>query len=126
MRALHPYEYTYFNRLIAGGLEQANQRFEMEYWGTSFREAANWLNEYYRPLGVSEIVYTSNSLPEMVDYYMRQAPVGGVAFRRALPGEKVKVYLLFRRQSQQTEPGFGHVVHTVEREGVPFLDIVEL
>ena len=51
MRALHPYEYTYFNRLVAGGMEQANQRFEMEYWGTSFLEAADWLNEYYRPVG---------------------------------------------------------------------------
>ena len=126
MRALHPYEYTYFNHLIAGGMEQANQRFEIEYWGTSFREAADWLKEYYRPLGVSEITYTSNSLPEMVDYYMRQAPTGGVAFRRTLPGEKAKVYLFFRRLSQQTEPGFGHVVHMIEREGVPFLDIVEL
>ena len=105
---------------------QANQRFEMEYWGTSFREAADWLNEYYRPLGVSEIVYTSNALPQMVDYYMRKTPAGGVAFRRALPGEKVKVYLLFRRERQQNEPGFGRVVHRIEREGVPFLDIVEM
>jgi dolichyl-phosphate-mannose-protein mannosyltransferase len=126
MRVLHPYEYTYFNRLIAGGMEQANERFELEYWGTSFREAADWLNEYYRPHGVSEIVYTSNSLPEMVDYYMRQAPAGEVVFRRVLPDEKAKVYLSFRRQRQQTERGFGHVVHTIEREGVPFLDIVEL
>ena len=126
MWALHPYEYVYFNRLIAGGIEQANQRFEMEYWGTSSREAANWLNEYYRPVGVPEIVYTSNSLPEMIDYYIRQPSAGGVTFRRALPGEKAKVYLFFRRQSQQTEPGFGHVVHTIEREGVPFLDIIEL
>jgi hypothetical protein len=126
MRALHPYEYTYFNRLIAGGMEQANRQFEMEYWGTSFREAAIWLNQYYRPPGVSEIVYTSNAIPELVDYYMRQAPAGGVKFRRALAGEKVKVYLVLRRQSQQTEPGWGRIVHTIERKGVPFLDIVEL
>jgi hypothetical protein len=126
MRALHPYEYTYFNRLIAGGMEQANQRFEMEYWGTSFREAAIWLNEYYRPPGVSDIVYTSNALPEMISYYLRQTPAGGVKFRRALPGEKVNVFLFLRRQSQQTELGLGHIVHTIEREGVPFLDIVEI
>jgi hypothetical protein len=62
----------------------------------------------------------------MVDYYMRQAPTGEVVFRRALPDEKAKVYLSFGRQRQQTERGFGHVVHTIEREGVPFLDIVEL
>ena len=35
----------------------------------------------------------------MVDYYMRQAPAGGGASRRALPGEKAKVYLFFRRDS---------------------------
>jgi hypothetical protein len=90
MRALHPYEYTYFNRLVAGGMEQANQRFEMEYWGTSFREAADWLNEYYRPVGVTEIVYTSNSLPQMVDYYMRQAPAGGGAFAGPFQAKKPK------------------------------------
>ena len=61
----------------------------------------------------------------MVDYYMQPVPAGAVAFRRARSGEKAKVYLFFRRTSQQTEPGFGRVVHTIEREGVPFLDIVE-
>ena len=126
MWALHPYEYTYFNRLIAGGMEQANQRFEMEYWGTAFREAAIWLKEYYRPPGVLEIVYDTNALREMTHYFMEQAPPEGVKFHHPVDGEKVKVYLLFRRGNQLTEPGFGHIVHTIKREGVPFLDIVEM
>ena len=126
MRALHPYEYTYFNRLIAGGMEQANQRFEMEYWGTAFREAAIWLKEYYRPPGVLEIVYDTNALREMTDYFMEQAPPEGVKFRHPIGGEKVNVYLFFRRGHQLTGPMFGHIVHTVKREGVPFLDIVEM
>jgi hypothetical protein len=43
MRLLHPYEYVYYNPLVkpAGS-------FELEYWGTSFRELAERLNDYAR------------------------------------------------------------------------------
>jgi hypothetical protein len=126
MRALHPYEYIYFNRLIGGGLEQANRQFELEYWGTSFREAAIWLREYYRPTGVSEIIYSSNALPELTDYFLLATPDPGVRFRRATKGETPKIYLSLRRQRQQTELGWGHTVHTIRRSGVVLLDIVEL
>jgi len=40
---LHPYEYIYYNRFV-GGEQGAFRKFEMDYWGTSYREAANWLN----------------------------------------------------------------------------------
>jgi hypothetical protein len=125
MRALYPYEYTYFNHLIAGGMLQANQRFEMEYWGTSFREAALWLNTYYRPPRISEIVYSSDADPELTDYYMRRLHPGDVRFRRASQGEKANVYLFLRRWRQQSEITWGKVIHTIGREGVSFLDIVE-
>ena len=36
---LHPYEYIYYNRFI-GGEAGAFRRFELDYWGTSYREAA--------------------------------------------------------------------------------------
>ena len=43
MRLLHPYEYVYYNPLVKpAGV------FELEYWGTSFRELAERLNEYGR------------------------------------------------------------------------------
>jgi hypothetical protein len=41
---LHPYEYIYYNR-FAGGEGGAFRRFEMDYWGTSYREAARYLND---------------------------------------------------------------------------------
>lgn len=41
---LHPYEYIYYNRFI-GGEAGAFRKFEMDYWGTSYREAADWLNK---------------------------------------------------------------------------------
>ena len=41
---LYPYEYMYYNTFI-GGETGAFRRFELDYWGTSYREAAEWMNE---------------------------------------------------------------------------------
>ncbi len=41
---LHPYEYAYYNQFI-GGMNGAFRNFELDYWGTSYREAAEYLNE---------------------------------------------------------------------------------
>lgn len=40
---LHPYEYVYYNRFV-GGLQAAVERFELEYWATSYRELAGEAN----------------------------------------------------------------------------------
>jgi hypothetical protein len=45
---LHPYEYVYYNQFI-GGLPGVVDRFELDYWGTSYREAANEANHIARP-----------------------------------------------------------------------------
>ncbi len=45
---LHPYQYIYYNSL-AGGVKGAEGRFELDYWGASFRAAANYLNETAPP-----------------------------------------------------------------------------
>lgn len=39
---LYPYEYVYYNRL-AGGVAGAEGRYELEYWGVSYREAVRLL-----------------------------------------------------------------------------------
>lgn len=40
---LHPYEYTYYNSFI-GGTDGAFRQFETDYWGTSFKEAMEFIN----------------------------------------------------------------------------------
>jgi hypothetical protein len=45
---LHPYEYVYYNQFI-GGVEAAVDRFELEYWATSYREAAQEANRIAPP-----------------------------------------------------------------------------
>jgi hypothetical protein len=42
MVRLHPYEYTYFNRL-AGGVAGARGRYMLDYWGLSFKQASQGL-----------------------------------------------------------------------------------
>jgi signal transduction histidine kinase len=46
--SLHPYEYIYYNRFI-GGVDGAENRFEMDYWVTSYREAAEYVNSVASP-----------------------------------------------------------------------------
>jgi hypothetical protein len=38
---LHPYEYVYYNSLV----RNPTGRFELDYWGTSYRQATEWVNE---------------------------------------------------------------------------------
>jgi hypothetical protein len=42
MVRLHPYQYTYFNHL-AGGVAGARDRYMLDYWGLSFKEASEKL-----------------------------------------------------------------------------------
>jgi hypothetical protein len=42
MVRLHPYEYTYFNRL-AGGVRAARANYMLDYWGLSFKQASQAL-----------------------------------------------------------------------------------
>jgi hypothetical protein len=42
MVALHPYQYTHFNK-ISGGMKAADKGYMLDYWGLSFKEAADEL-----------------------------------------------------------------------------------
>jgi hypothetical protein len=45
---LHPYEYVYYNQFI-GGAKAAVDRFELDYWATSYREAAQEVDRIAPP-----------------------------------------------------------------------------
>lgn len=49
MLGLHPYEYTYFNRTLAGGLPRAARSYETDYLGLSYREAVRWVVDHVVP-----------------------------------------------------------------------------
>jgi len=41
---LHPYQIVYFNQLT-GGIKGAYYQFDLDYWGQSMKEAAEWVNK---------------------------------------------------------------------------------
>ena len=45
---LHPYQYVYYNTLV-GGVAGAFERFEMDYWCTSYRQAIEYVNDVAPP-----------------------------------------------------------------------------
>ncbi|MFY9288865.1 MAG: glycosyltransferase family 39 protein [Alphaproteobacteria bacterium] len=50
MKQLHPYEYIYANSLTRG-VSGAYRKYELDYWGTSFKEAAEELQKFVNKEG---------------------------------------------------------------------------
>jgi hypothetical protein len=63
---LHPYQYVYYN-YFTNGLEGAFREYEMDYWGTSYREATTYINEI-APQNSNIIVFGA---PHLVKIYAR-------------------------------------------------------
>lgn len=57
---LHPYEYIYYNNFV-GGVKGAFRIYENDYWYTSYRQAAEYLNST-APLGAKIISWTDSGL----------------------------------------------------------------
>ncbi len=64
MIKLHPYEYLYFNELV-GGIKGAQNKFELDYWGSTYKEASEWLRDNATP---KSKVYACN-MSYAVQYY---------------------------------------------------------
>jgi len=71
MANLHPYEYIYFNK-IRGKLGKVQQRYPLDYWGASYKEAADWIINDMENLNIegTPLVLTCNS-SFAVEYYGR-------------------------------------------------------
>jgi hypothetical protein len=63
---LHPYQYVYYN-VFTKGVGGAFRKYEMDYWGTSYREATMYINQI-APNNSRIIVYGA---PHLVEIYAR-------------------------------------------------------
>lgn len=57
--SFHPYQITYFNELV-GGIRGAYSRYDLDYWGTSQKEAVLWVNEHAPNNAKVHIVMAAN------------------------------------------------------------------
>jgi hypothetical protein len=63
---LHPYQYVYYNS-FTGGLQGASRQFEADYWGTSFREAVEYINQH-APQNAHLIVFAAGNIDRITRY----------------------------------------------------------
>ncbi|MDA0711722.1 MAG: tetratricopeptide repeat protein, partial [bacterium] len=111
--ALHPNQYVYFNRLLAGGVRQASLLYDTDYWENSYQAGFAWVKAqpssgkrrvraFYEPVKQTldseqfEWIHVS----EDADYFL-----AGTRYDRhkLIPGE---------------------ILHTVDADGVPLLYVI--
>ena len=125
MVTLHPYQTTYFNGLV-GGVAGASGRYDTEYWASSYKEAAAWINtrareDGDRPLNVL-VAGNEFSLPCFAHYtlpnvHVRMVEQPGIPGR--LPSGIDYYVALTRRRFDQNFPE-SPVVHVIGRDGAVF------
>lgn len=119
---LHPYQAIWFNQLV-GGVEGAEGRFTVEYWGSTSLESATWLHQNgKKPYGLCVIpeiggsweIYLGKTWNIEDKSALPACPLWthyAVSFRRNAELEKVAAYV-------ERHPERWEVVHHIERMGV--------
>ena len=124
MAALHPYQYAFFNR-ASGGVPHAYRRFDVEYWGTSYKEGIDWLARNYKPGAPPQSISVANpSNPFLTYYYLNTSKPEVQRFKPVDSASRADVVLSLPRWNQHLVYG-RRLLHIVERKGVPFLYIFE-
>ena len=113
--SLHPYEYVYYNSFI-GGVRGADRKYELDYWGTSYREAADYLNEIAPANGTIWVEGPAQLLqlyarPDLKIYSTAEA---------ARATHYDYVVALTRYNLDLTSYPTATVIHTVERDDSSF------
>jgi hypothetical protein len=124
MIQLHPYQSVYFNRVVAGGLASASQRFESDYWGNSYREGAQWVIQNYRP-DTSGRIRVANCSNYFQTSYFFEGPDVRRRFVNVERHQDPHVFLTTTRWKCHETP-WGRLLHVVKRQGVPLLYIFEV
>ncbi|HZJ01428.1 MAG TPA: hypothetical protein VFD22_12265, partial [Gemmatimonadaceae bacterium] len=124
MVALHPYQYAYFNR-ISGGVRGAYGVYDMEYWGTSYKEGVEWLEQNYKRSAPRASIRVANpSNPFLTYYYLHTSKPEVQRFTPVDIDDSPDVVLSLTRWNQHIVYE-GRVLHIVQRSGAPFLYILE-
>ena len=124
MVALHPYQSVYFNRVFAGGLRGAVGRFETDYWGASYREAAHWVFTNVPPPPGRRAVVKNCSMDFLSSYYIDEKPEWKAGFTGSAPDAEADILLATERWDCHKTP--GKVLHVVRRQGAPLAYVIEL
>ena len=123
MIQLHPYQYIYFNRTIAGGLKNAAQRYETDYWGMTYKEGIEWVIDNYRPETQEQIRVANCSKRFLTGYFLEKTENTRRLFSSVSHDEDPHLFLAISRCHRRR---LRHVIHTVERQGTPLMYVIEI
>jgi hypothetical protein len=121
--ALHPYQMTYFN-CFSGGLSKSWYRYETDYWASSYKEAAEWINKQADKNRGQKmvIVIAANSLNRMcAEYFLHPHIDVNIFFtgKEQIP-ETFDYYVSTTRYGLHRRFPELPVVHSIGRNGAVF------
>jgi hypothetical protein len=122
LAALHPYQSSYFNPFV-GGVAGAAGRYEVDYWASSYREAAQWLNDNaVAPPNRRARVLAAGTVHSLagLQYYLDGAIQAGAVNEVEIPGvlpPTADYYVAVTRFGYDRNFPGSRVVHEVRRDG---------
>ena len=114
---LHPYQYIYYNELI-GGVSGAFRKFDLDYSGTSFKEAQEYINSNSEPNVQTVVIIGPRHLARVyVRPILRENLLG--TLDTINPNGPGYYYVLFltRANADINICTNGEIVYTIERDG---------
>ncbi len=111
---LYPYEYVYYNRFV-GGVHGALRRFELDYWGTTYREAAEYVNSIASP---NSYVWVEGPAHLFEPYARKDLKVLD-AFDPHLAGKEYYLVTLSRYDFDLIIAPEAKTIFTISRDGAP-------
>ena len=118
---LHPYEYIYYNS-FAGGVKGAFRHYELDYWATSYKAAAEYLDEVAPPnarIGVvgSDLIFKPYARPDLKVLFFNGVDVNE---------DFNYVVISSRANNDLAICPRAKVVKTIEREGAVLASIKQV
>jgi len=126
MITLHPYEALYFNRLVAGGLARAVEKYDTDYWCLTYKEGAEWLLARYAKSACPEkIRVAGHSILLQTSYYLKKTEEGRRLFMPVSLDDRPNFAMATTRFGDHRRTP-GRLVHTVDRQGATLLYVFEV
>ncbi|MDP6040768.1 MAG: tetratricopeptide repeat protein [Candidatus Latescibacteria bacterium] len=114
MVRLHPNQYIYFNRAIAGGLKEASEKYETDYWENTFKQGIRWIETNHSPGSTPRISGFSENIQYMLN-------TDQFAFE-GYP-EQADIYIGVTRYDRHRKVP-GEILHIVQVDDTPLLYLI--
>ena len=123
--SLHPYQMTYFNGFV-GGLAKANTDYETDYWLSSYKEAAEWINKQTerKKNQQTTILLAANRHSRLcAEYYLKNNIKVSTVFKSGIDGslpDDIDYYIATTRHRLCDNFPDAPIVHTIGKKGAVF------